>query len=79
MARPLRGLGRRAEQVVGSVRPVQVNGQPGVISFDQDGKLFGVLAFDVLDGQVRAIRSVVNPDKLRHLGVTSEAFVRGDR
>ena len=49
------------------------------MAFDQDGKLFGVLAFDVLDGQVHAIRSVVNPDKLRHLGVTSEAFVRGNR
>ncbi len=79
VARLLRGLGRRAEQLVGSVRSVQVNGQPGVISFDRDGKLFGVLAFDVLDGQVHAIRSVANPDKLRHLGATSEAIVRGDR
>ena len=79
VARLLRGLGRRAGQLVGTVRPAQVNGQPGVISFDGDGKLFGVLAFDVLDGQVLAIRSVVNPDKLRHLGATSEAFVRGDR
>ena len=64
---------------MGSARPVQVNGQPGIISFDRDGKLFGVLAFDVRDGQVHPIRSVVNPDKLRHLGATSEAFVRGDR
>ena len=79
VARLLRGLGRRAEQLLGSVRPVQVNGQPGVMAFDQDGKLFGVLAFDLLDGQVHAIRSVVNPDKLRHLGATSEAFVRGNR
>ena len=44
-----------------------------------DGKLVGVLAIDCLDGQVQAIRSVVNPDKLRHLGETSQAFLRANR
>jgi len=79
VARLMRGLIRRAQQLGVSARPVQVNGQPGVISFDRDGRLVAVMAFDLLDGQLLAIRSVVNPDKLRHLGETSEAFVRGDR
>ena len=79
VARLLRGLSRRFRPVVASVRPVQVNGQPGVISHDADGNLIGVLAFDVLGGQVHAIRSVVNPDKLQHLGATSDAFLRPDR
>ena len=75
----MRGLGRRAQQLAMGARPVQVNGQPGVMSLDQDGKVVAVMAFDVVDGQVQAIRSVVNPDKLRHLGATSEAIARGDR
>ena len=79
VARLLRGLGRRAQQLAVAARPVQVNGQPGLVSFDQDGKVVAVMAFDVLDGQVQVIRSIVNPDKLRHLGETSEAFLRPDR
>ena len=79
VARLLRGLGGRAQQLAVAARPVLVNGQPGVVSFDQDGKLVAVMAFDVADGKVQVIRSMVNPDKLRHLGETSEAFVRPDR
>jgi len=79
VARLLRGLTRRVRQLSVSVHPAQVNGQPGVIALDADGKLAGVLAFDCLDGQVQAIRSVVNPDKLRHLGATSEVFLRPNR
>jgi RNA polymerase sigma-70 factor, ECF subfamily len=79
VARLIRGLGRRLQQLGISARPAQVNGQPGAVSFDQDGKPVAVVAFDLLDGQVHAIRSVVNPDKLRHLGATSQAFLRGDR
>jgi RNA polymerase sigma-70 factor (ECF subfamily) len=34
---------------------------------DAGGGLIGVLALDIADGQVQAVTSVVNPDKLRHL------------
>jgi hypothetical protein len=74
VARFLRGLVRRAQRMSAAGRPVWVNGQPGIISLDGDGRLIGVVAFDVLDGTVQAIRSVVNPDKLRHLGDTSQAW-----
>jgi len=67
VARLLRGLARQATRWISEVRPVQVNGQPGVIAYDPDGNLFGVMTFDHTDGQVVAIRSVINPDKLRHL------------
>ncbi|HSP74317.1 MAG TPA: hypothetical protein VLN26_18245, partial [Gaiellaceae bacterium] len=50
------------------LRPVQVNGQPGMAAYDPDGRIFNVLSIDVEDGKVRAIRSVGNPDKLAHLG-----------
>jgi RNA polymerase sigma-70 factor (ECF subfamily) len=33
-----------------------------------------VLTFDVADGCIQAIRSVVNPDKLRHIGPVSTTW-----
>ncbi len=51
-----------------------VNGQPGAILRDRDGKVLGTLALDVLDGQIQAIRAVVNPDKLHHLGPVGDAW-----
>ena len=51
-----------------SLRGVEVNGQPGAMMQDPEGRPVGVMALDVADGQVQAVRSVVNPDKLRHLG-----------
>jgi RNA polymerase sigma-70 factor (TIGR02957 family) len=57
-----------------SLRPVWVNGQPGVLAVDADGDLIAVIAFDVLDGQVQAVRAVANPEKLRHLGPVSRTW-----
>ncbi|HEY0719512.1 MAG TPA: RNA polymerase sigma-70 factor [Streptosporangiaceae bacterium] len=67
VARMLRGLLRQISRWVAEVRPSQVNGQPGILAYDHDGNLIGVMVFEVMDGQVQAIRSVINPDKLRHL------------
>jgi RNA polymerase sigma factor (sigma-70 family) len=50
-----------------------VNRQPGLVARDAGG-LVAVMAFDVLDGQVQAIRVVANPDKLRHLGPVSQTW-----
>jgi RNA polymerase sigma-70 factor (ECF subfamily) len=51
-----------------------VNGQPGVLAHDAGGALIAVIAFDVLDGQVQAIRAVANPEKLRHIGPISRTW-----
>jgi RNA polymerase sigma-70 factor, ECF subfamily len=67
VARLLRTLVRQFPRWASEIRPSQVNGQPGMVAYDQDRHLVGVMAFDILDGQVVAIRSVINPDKLRHL------------
>ncbi len=56
------------------VRRAWVNGQPGVLTYDADGGLIAVIVFDVLDGQIQAIRAVANPDKLRHLGPISSIW-----
>ncbi len=68
IARSLVAWGRAAVRVGGfSLRRVEVNGQPGALMLDAAGGLVGVMALDVADGRVQAVRSMVNPDKLRHL------------
>ncbi len=52
----------------------EVNGQPGAILRDRDGRVLGTLAVDVLDGQIQTIRAVSNPDKLGHLGPVADAW-----
>ncbi|MGI5530559.1 RNA polymerase sigma-70 factor [Streptomyces syringium] len=54
--------------------PREVNGQPGAIFHDRDGKVLYAMALDVLDGQIQMIRSVSNPDKLGHLGPVADAW-----
>jgi RNA polymerase sigma-70 factor (TIGR02957 family) len=55
------------------LEPAIVNGMPGLLSYAVDG-LIAAATFDVLDGQVQAIRVVANPDKLRHLGPVSASW-----
>ena len=79
LARSLRGRHRVARAVINwvglvdrvpgvSFRPVEVNGGPGALFLDAQQRLIGVLAFDFAGGQIAGIDSIVNPDKLTHLG-----------
>jgi RNA polymerase sigma-70 factor (ECF subfamily) len=68
VARFLLGLARQARRAGARLRPATVNGQPGALALDADGRLLGVLCLDIADGQVQTVRSIANPDKLRHLG-----------
>lgn len=52
----------------------EMNGQSGAIVRDRDGRIMSTLTLDVLDGQIQAIRSVVNPDKLAHLGPVADVW-----
>jgi RNA polymerase sigma-70 factor (TIGR02957 family) len=76
VARFLLGLFRRAQKEGVYAVPTQVNGQPGAVVYDVTGRVASVFALDIADGQVQAIRSVVNPDKLQHLGPTSDLYLR---
>jgi RNA polymerase sigma-70 factor, ECF subfamily len=68
VGRLLVGLAQQMRQVGVMIRPAEVNGQPGALILDPAGRLINVFALDIADGQVQTIRSVINPDKLRHLG-----------
>lgn len=46
----------------------EVNGGPGLVYRDADGRLLGVMGLDVVDGLIASVDAVVNPDKLAHLG-----------
>ena len=68
VARVLRSLFVSAGMFKVSFQPMSVNGQPGMLSFDADGRLISVMVLDIGDGRIQAVRSIVNPDKLAHLG-----------
>ena len=74
VARLFAGLGRQMREASLRVELHQVNGQPGALVRDPTGKLISVFALDISDGTVRAIRSVINPDKLRHLGPVADVY-----
>ncbi|WP_245655864.1 RNA polymerase sigma factor SigJ [Microtetraspora fusca] len=63
---------RRVRMLGVSLRPAWVNGRPGAVMYDAEGRVAGVVELDIADGVVQAIHSVVNPDKLRHLGPVSD-------
>lgn len=74
VARVLRAGSAQLSHLGARRRTVDVNGQPGAIFFDRDGRVINVLALDIADGQVQTIRSIVNPDKLRHLGEPADLY-----
>ena len=59
-----------------TLEPALVNGQPGVRAIAPDGGLVNVLSIDVDDGAVQRIHSMLNPDKLGHLGPLSDVALR---
>jgi RNA polymerase sigma-70 factor (ECF subfamily) len=92
LARPLRGRNRVARTVTNwarltgrvpglSLRPVEVNGSPGALYLDAEQRVIGVLALDFAGGQITSINSIVNPDKLTHLGPVADfgALLRSAR
>ncbi|MCU1414641.1 MAG: subfamily polymerase sigma factor [Microbacteriaceae bacterium] len=68
------GLVRQFSHIGGSVEPHEVNGQPGAIFRDRDGRVLNTWTLDVLDGRIQMIRTVLNPDKLGHVGPVADAW-----
>ncbi len=68
VARFLLGLARQVARFDLDVRVTEVNGEAGAVIRHPAGRVVTVMAPEIADGSVQAIRSVVNPDKLRHLG-----------
>ncbi len=81
--RPLTGADRIARTLITfagvaarmgvHLEPAVVNGQPGARYMTPDGLLLNVVALDITSHGIRSIRSIVNPDKLGHLGPVADA------
>ncbi|GII28442.1 RNA polymerase sigma-70 factor [Planotetraspora mira] len=74
VARLLASVFLRMARIDVTFEPHEINGQPGAIFRDRDGKVLHTIALDVLDGQIQTIRSVINPDKLGHVGPVADAW-----
>ncbi|MGA7673387.1 MAG: sigma-70 family RNA polymerase sigma factor [Nitrolancea sp.] len=83
-SRPIVGRERVARLFVGmsgqmaradiSLELRQFNGQPGALTRDRDGRVASVFVLEIEGGEIRAVRSIINPDKLRHLGLVADAW-----
>jgi len=51
-----------------------LNGQPGAIFRDREGRVLNTWTVDVLEGRIQTIRTVLNPDKLAHVGPVADAW-----
>ncbi|MFJ2258547.1 RNA polymerase sigma-70 factor [Streptomyces sp. NPDC087844] len=74
VARLLASVFPRMARIDVTFEPHEVNGRPGAVFRDRDGKVLHILALEMLDGSVHTIRSVINPDKLGHLGPVADAW-----
>jgi RNA polymerase sigma-70 factor (ECF subfamily) len=72
VARLVHGIFVKVREIGARARPVIVNGQPGAMTFDSADRVINVFALDIAHGAVQSVRSVINPDKLQHLGSVSE-------
>ncbi|MEU3166602.1 RNA polymerase sigma-70 factor [Streptosporangium sp. NPDC006930] len=74
VARLLASLSLKLVRIDVTFEPHEVNGEPGAIFHDRDGKVLYTLVLDMLDGRIQTIRSVINPDKLGHMGPVADAW-----
>jgi RNA polymerase sigma-70 factor, ECF subfamily len=68
VSRLFAGLGQQMAGLGLTLQLHEVNGQPGALVLDAEQRITNVFSLDIADGVVQTIRSVINPDKLAHLG-----------
>ena len=73
VARLLAGGARLGERLgVTGVLPATINGQPGALFLNQEGRAIVAVTLDIADGLVQTVRAISNPEKLRHLGTFAD-------
>ena len=76
ITRMILGIFRRAPILGISTRLAWVNGQPGAVFYDAEGRVVSVIELEIAEGVIQTINAVVNPDKLGHLGPVSDVARR---
>ena len=92
LARSLQGRNRVARTLLNwlklgaripgaSLQPVEVNGSAGALLLDGNERLISVWTLEIAGGQIQAVNSIVNPEKLAHLGPVADvkALLRSAR
>ncbi|MFF0015784.1 RNA polymerase sigma-70 factor [Streptomyces sp. NPDC005374] len=74
VARLLGSVFPRMARIEVTFTPHDLNGQPGAIFHDRDGRVLHTMALDVRDGRIQTVRMVINPEKLGHLGPVADAW-----
>ncbi|MFF1513352.1 RNA polymerase sigma-70 factor [Streptomyces sp. NPDC058305] len=74
VARLLAAFAPGFDRVGVTLRQHEVNGLPGAVLCDRDGRVVGIWSLETLDGRIVTIRSVMNPDKLTHMGPVADAW-----
>lgn len=55
-----------------SIRPAEVNGSPGALLLDGEQRLLGVWVLEIAGQRIASVKSIVNPQKLGHLGPVAD-------
>lgn len=78
VARALGKWGQVGRRVGGRAERVEVNGQPGALIRDSEDRIISAIALEIVDGRIESVYSIVNPDKIGHLGEVADfkALVR---
>lgn len=63
---------RQGDRIGARLERATVNGGPGGVTRDGEGRVISVVSLEVAGGLVQQIHSIVNPEKLRHLGETAD-------
>lgn len=83
VARLFAGIFAQGHKLNATWRFAFVNGQPGMLAFDAKDGLITVMALDIdANGLVKTIHSIVNPDKIGHLGfplTESVGLIKNDK
>ena len=72
VSRLLLGLRDQWTKVSVTLRRTEINGQPGAMFLDREGRLINIFSLDIADGTVQTIRSIANPEKLAHIGPVAD-------
>lgn len=74
VARLLSSVAPRSMSIGLTLRPQEINGQPGAILHDRENNVVQTMVLDILGGQIQTIRGLINPEKLTHLGPVADAW-----
>lgn len=58
----------------GEITGQELNGQPGAVFRDEHGAVVNTWTLDIVNRRVQRIASVINPDKLAHLGLVADSW-----